>query len=245
MPDRTERFEILPTAAAVARGAADRILTAAQHAIAARGRFNLVLAGGRTPIAAYTLLVGAAADWERWHCFLGDERCLPADHPGRNSVAAARAFLDHVPIPAQNLHLIHAERGPVAAALDYELTLGGTPGAAPWLPFDLVLLGMGEDGHTASLFPGHPIPDGTLVMPVLDAPKPPPQRVSMTPKALSACREILVLVTGADKATALAAWRAGAALPVARVAALGPARVMVDREALGEAPGSSAAKSTA
>lgn len=222
-------FEMLASAQQVAARAADVILLAAAGAIAAHGRFHLVLAGGRTPLAAYARLVGAAADWARWHIFFGDERCLPAADPGRNSLAAAQCFLDRVPIPAENLHLIPAERGPVAAAAAYQATL------EPRLPFDLVLLGMGEDGHTASLFPGHPVPSGPLVIPVVDAPKPPPRRVSLTPRALAATRALLILVTGADKAPALAAWRAGADLPVARVAALGGARVLVDRDALGTA----------
>ena len=223
MANGTERFERLPTMEQVAAETAGHIRAAAQRAIAERGRFLLVLAGGRTPLAAYGLLVGQPADWDRWHVFYGDERCLPADHPERNSVAAAGAFLDRVPIPGANRHLIHAELGPVAAAVDYERLLAG-----PWLPFDLVLLGMGEDGHTASLFPGHLAPDGPLVIPVTNAPKPPPQRVSLTPKALAASREMLMMVTGAEKAPALAAWRGGAELPVARVAALGAALVLVD-----------------
>ncbi|WP_295428129.1 6-phosphogluconolactonase [uncultured Thiodictyon sp.] len=222
-------FEMLADAQQVATRAADVILSAAELAIRGHGRFHLVLAGGRTPLAAYARLVGAAADWSRWHIFFGDERCLPAADPGRNSLAAAQCFLDRVPIPAANLHLIPAERGPAPAAAAYQAIL------EPRLPFDLVLLGMGEDGHTASLFPGHAVPSGPLVIPVDDAPKPPPRRVSLTPRALAATRALLILVTGADKAPALAAWRVGAELPVARVAALGGARVLVDRDALGTA----------
>jgi 6-phosphogluconolactonase len=219
------RFLQYDSAADVAAAAAGLILSAAVHAIHEHGRFNLVLAGGRTPIAAYTRLVGAAADWGRWHCFFGDERCLSRDDPERNSLAAARAFFDRVPIPASHLYPIAAEQGPVAAATAYQATL------AAHLPFDLVLLGMGEDGHTASLFPGQGVPDGPLVIPVTQAPKPPPERVSMTPKALAATHGMLILVTGRDKASALAAWRAGHDLPVARVASLGSALVLVDRDA--------------
>ena len=239
MPAGSVRFQSLATSADVAAATAEHKLAAAEQAVAARGRFLLVLAGGRTPIMACTLLVGKPAQWDRWSIFFGDERCLPPDHPERNSVAARQAFLDQVPIPPKNIYPMSAEQGPVAAALSYQRTLSGSAtgkSAAVRLPFDLVLLGMGEDGHTASLFPGRPVPDGPLVIPVLDAPKPPPKRVSLTPKALSAARAMLVLVTGADKAAALAAWRAGADSPVARVAASGAALVLMDRAAEGAAP---------
>ena len=219
--------ESLDSAAAVAAEAARRILTAAERSIAARGRFHLVLAGGRTPLAAYTLLVDRPAEWERWHIFLGDERCLPATDPERNSVAAGRAFLDRVPIPSANRHLIAAERGAEVAATAYELEI------APFLPFDLVLLGMGEDGHTASLFPGREIPLGHLVIPIHGSPKPPPDRVSLTQQALAASRDLLFVITGAGKRAALDAWRLGADLPVARVASTGSAVVLADLDALG------------
>ncbi len=227
------RFEVIDTAEAVASEAARVIRYAAARAIALRGRFQLVLAGGRTPLASYNLLVGDPADWDRWHIFLGDERCLPAEDGERNSVAATHAFLDRVPIPRENVHWIAAERGAAAAALDYEAKIAGR------LPFDLVLLGMGEDGHTASLFPGQEIPADRLAMPVYNAPKPPPERVSLTPRALADCRDLLVLVTGASKGAALAAWRAGADLPVSTVASLGAARVLVDRAADGGCDGRS------
>jgi 6-phosphogluconolactonase len=220
-------FEVLDTPQAVASETARVILAAAIRAISLRGRFQLVLAGGRTPLAAYNLLVGEPADWDRWHIFLGDERCLPADDTERNSVAAAHAFLDRVPIPRDNLHWIAAERGAAEAALDYEATVRERA------PFDLVLLGMGEDGHTASLFPGLEIPSDRLVAPVYNAPKPPSERVSLTPRALADCRELLILVTGAEKGAALAAWRAGADLPVSEVASGRAARVLVDRAADG------------
>lgn len=227
MPNRSIQLRCLPSPDAVAGEVARRMLGAAADAIAARGRFDLVLAGGRTPLAAYTLLVGQEADWDRWHIFLGDERCLASSDPGRNSVAATRAFLDRVPIPTDNIHWIPAELGSEAAAAAYGSTIES------WLPFDLVLLGMGEDGHTASLFPGHSVPAGPLVIPVHGSPKPPPERVSLTPRALAACREMLVLITGADKGEAVAAWRRGTDLPVARVASMASATVLIDQAAAG------------
>lgn len=222
----------LRDADAVAPEVAGQILAAAAEAIGARGRFALVLAGGRTPLAAYNLLVGEDADWDRWHIFLGDERCLAASDAGRNSVCAAKAFVDRVPIPADNVHWIPAELGGQPAAEAYESVV------APVLPFDLVLLGMGEDGHTASLFPGHALPEGPLVIPVKGAPKPPPERVSLTPRALAACRQMLILITGADKRGAVDAWRRGADLPVVRVASQGRARVLIDKAAAGGCVGS-------
>ncbi|MGE5154763.1 MAG: 6-phosphogluconolactonase [Bdellovibrio bacteriovorus] len=227
MPNRSIQVRCLSSATEVAAETAREILAAADSAIAVRGRFALVLAGGRTPLAAYTLLVGQAADWDRWHIFLGDERCLEPSDAGRNSVAATRTFLDTVPIPTSNIHWIPAELGAEAAAAAYQRVI------AAFLPFDLVLLGMGEDGHTASLFPGQPVPDGPLVIPVQGAPKPPPERVSLTPRALSDCLEMLILITGPDKREAVAAWRRGEDLPVARVASLSPAKVLMDEGAAG------------
>jgi 6-phosphogluconolactonase len=229
MLNGTLHFDLFASPHAVAAAAAAHILSAATGAIADRGRFSLVLAGGRTPLAAYGLLIGQPTNWERWHCFFGDERCLPADHPERNSLMATRAFLARVPIPQGNVHPIPGQSGPATAALEYEQILL----EHARLPFDLVLLGMGEDGHTASLFPGQPIPEDRLVMPVWGSPKPPAERVSLTPRALAATRAMLILVTGAEKAAAYAAWRAGADLPVAGVAALGATLVLVDRAAAG------------
>ncbi len=227
MSDESIAFLLYESVEQVAAAAAGRILTAARDAIDARGRFLLVLAGGRTPVVAYTLLVDQVADWDRWHIFFGDERCVPADHPDRNSLAASRAFLDRVPIPASNRHPIAAEQGAEIAAARYEARI------RPLLPFDLVLLGMGEDGHTASLFPGHPPhPDG-LVTAVHAAPKPPPDRVSLTPRALAATRAIVILVTGRGKRRALADWRRGVDLPVSRVASAGKTEVLMDRDAAG------------
>jgi len=220
--------ETLANADAVARRAAREILASAARAIAARGRFRIVLAGGTTPLAAYGDLVGGDAGWDAWEVYFGDERCLPPDDAGRNSLAAARALLGRVRMAPHQIHPIPAELGPELAAAAYARTI------EPALPFDLVLLGMGEDGHTASLFPGRVMAADALVVPVREAPKPPPERVSLTPRALAACREMLVLVTGAAKRQAFSAWRNGEDLPIARVARAGRARVLVDREAAGE-----------
>ena len=157
--------EVLPTAHDVAARASEIILAAARSAIEQRGDFSLVLAGGSTPADCYTLLAAAQADWRRWHIYFGDERCLDPSDPERNSAMAAARLTDRVPIPAQQVHPIPTERGPQVAANDYRDTIRGQ------LPFDLVLLGMGEDGHTASLFPGHEHPGEALVVPVHEFPE--------------------------------------------------------------------------
>jgi len=222
---------VLPDADAVAAATAEIVLSAAAEAIAARGAFRLVVAGGTTPMAAYRLLTDAEADWAHWHIYHGDERCLPVADADRNSRATDEAWLSRVPIPSEQVHPIPAEQGAEDAAAAYE------PVVAAALPFDLVLLGMGEDGHTASLFPGHEILPGPLVMAVHDSPKPPPDRVSLTPSALCRTRQMVVMVTGAAKRPALARWQAGEGLPVARVAAGGSALVLLDQAAMPDTAG--------
>ncbi len=215
-------WQLLSDSGTLALEASRRIARAARRAIAARGMFSLVLAGGTTPRRSYERLAGSEQEWAAWRLFYGDERCLPPGHPERNSRMVEATGLAE---KAGAHHPIPAELGAEAAAEDYAGTIRDE------LPFDLVLLGMGEDGHTASLFPGREYPGG-LVIPVHDAPKPPPDRVSLTPGALRACREMLVLVAGGSKREALARWRAGADLPVARVADLPQATVLVERRLL-------------
>jgi 6-phosphogluconolactonase len=224
------RFEVLENAEAVAQRAVHDILFHAAKAIAARGLFRILLAGGRTPTAAYRLLARAAADWTAWEIYFGDERCAPVGSDDRNDVAARRTWLEHVAIATDRVFAIPAELGAEQAAEVYAKRV------ALALPFDLVLLGVGEDGHTASLFPGREVAAGALVVPVHDAPKPPPDRVSLTPKALADTAAMLVLVTGAGKAGAVAAWRSGGDLPIAKVAAAGRARVLMDRAAANKVP---------
>jgi 6-phosphogluconolactonase len=219
--------DILPDAAAVAATAAQRILHSGRAALAARGRCHLVLAGGTTPAAAYRHLAQSGQDWTGWRFYFGDERCLPATDPQRNSRMACDAWLDPVGIAPEHILAIPADLGPEEAARRYE------PVIAAARPFDLVLLGMGEDGHTASLFPGQDFPEQRLVMPVFAAPKPPPERVSLTPQALGHAHQVLILVTGRGKHQALLDWQSGAPLPIAQVAARGNARVLLDQEAAG------------
>ncbi len=204
-------WRVLADADAVALAAARLIIQAAAESIEQRGRFRLVLAGGRTPEAAYRLLAHQAIDWTRWECYFGDERCLPVDHAERNSQMVERALLSQIPLAPGEVHPIAAERGAEEAAAAYARIIAAA------VPFDLVLLGVGEDGHTASLFPGRPLDPEAWVIPVHDAPKPPPERVSLGLRGLQSSRHLLVLATGAGKREALRGWRAGAALPIAQV----------------------------
>ncbi len=204
-------YKIFSDGDAVAKDACQRIIEAAEQAIAQRGAFKIVLAGGTTPEATYRELAQQESDWSKWHIYIGDERCLPADDAERNSVMAARSLTDHVAIPENQIYLIHAEKGAELAAMAYAKIVESA------LPFDMVLLGMGEDGHTASLFPDHEHDAAELTHAVHNAPKPPSDRISLSASALSNTAELLMLITGAGKKEPLAHWRAGEMLPIATI----------------------------
>lgn len=228
MNQQDVRWHACADTAELAQRACNAVLEQAARAISARGNFHLVLAGGSTPQAAYHLLRHAVTDWAAWHIYFGDERCLPSGHAERNSYMADEAWLCHVPIPAAQIHAIPAERGARAAAAAYAKTLAAIG------RFDCVLLGLGEDGHTASLFPGHEqgahaaVP---AVLPVFDAPKPPPERVSLSAARLSRARAVWFLVAGAGKREAVSQWRAGAAIPAAAIRPAAGVDVLVDAAA--------------
>lgn len=195
----------------LAAAAARRILNVARAAIAARDAFHLVLAGGETPLPVYRRLAVAEAQWRSWHLYFGDERWLPLGHPGRNETAIRREWLERVPIPDAQIHAIAPQTDPERAAACYRQALHSVA------TFDLVLLGLGTDGHTASLFPGTTaaVQD---VFSVRDAPGAFPVRITLSPERLRRSRALLFVVAGAGKRAALAAWRDGAELPAARVA---------------------------
>lgn len=173
------RWHLFSTANQLAEQAAQDILNAAQTAISDHGAFHIVLAGGTTPKVIYKLLAKAGSDWQHWHIYLGDERCLPVNDPERNSVMATECLLQYVTIPQEQVHFMPTELGSEAAAESYRKTLANISG------FDMVLLGMGEDGHTASLFPGHVNDLNDTVHAVSNSPKPPSDRVSISAAALS------------------------------------------------------------
>ena len=210
----------------VAAAVAQHVLSLAEEAISLRGAFKIVLAGGSTPEQCYRLIAQSKVDWTNWHIYFGDERCVPADASERNSVMAQQAWLNQVAIPSEQIHAIPAELGPECGAEIY------APIVQDALPFDAVLLGMGEDGHTASLFPGHDHDDTLLTVAVHHSPKPPPERVSLSYRALASARKVMILVTGIAKHPAVTAWRAGDPLPVALIMPHTPVEVHIDKAAL-------------
>lgn len=202
---------------AVAKACAQIIIEQANQAIQQRGAFHLVTAGGTTPLNVYKLLAQCPAsqtDWQKWHIYLGDERCLPAEDAERNSTALHQAWLKLGTIPTQNIHFMPTELGMVQAAQAYQKMVE----AIEW--FDLTLLGMGEDGHTASLFPGHSYPENLSVITESNSPKPPKQRVSLSFSRLAQSRWVIKLITGASKAPAVKQWLAGQCLPIQQVEGL-------------------------
>ena len=208
--------------------AVEMITSAATQAISARGKFRIALAGGATPRTIYEKLVEIKTDWRAWHIYFGDERCLPPYDPERNSAMVDAAWLKHVPIPQQQIYVIPAELGAVKAASEYAKVLQGVP------EFDLVLLGLGEDGHTASLFSSHEWgiePASPSVLAVHHAPKPPAERVTLSAWRLSRARQVIFLVSGASKHEAVVQWRNGTAIPASAIMPVNGVDVLVDRAA--------------
>lgn len=153
-------IEIFADRNALVRAEADRFVKLTRHAIDSRDRCLVALSGGSTPEPLYQLLAklpyASQIEWSRVHLFWGDERCVPPDHADSNYRMTRESLLDHVPLPTENVHRIRGEDDPHQAAEAYEHTLRAFIGAEnpPWRSFDVLLLGMGPDGHTASMFPG-------------------------------------------------------------------------------------------
>ena len=198
-------IESFPTPETLADAVARHIVARAAGAIAATGRFTLALAGGSTPRAAYELLATEVfahrVEWERVHVLWGDERCVPPDDPRSNYRMAKEALLDRVPIPAHQIHRIRGEDDPDKAAAQYERELRALLDGEG---LDLVLLGLGGDGHTASLFPGQAAVRETArwVVPVY-VPEMKMWRITLTPALLNQSRNVTFVVSGAGKALRL------------------------------------------
>lgn len=182
-------------AEAAAHYCASLLADTIREALATRGAAHVALSGGNTPIRAYQLLGGQVGSGEGVHLWLADERCVALDDPDSN----AKLITETVKLPAATLHTVDGTLGPDGAAAAYAQELGD-------VVLDAVLLGLGPDGHTASLFPGHGTLEqhGSRVLPVYDSPKPPPERVTMSLDTLGQARSLLLLVTGEGKAEPLA-----------------------------------------
>jgi 6-phosphogluconolactonase len=223
--------KVYPDRASLARAAAEHFVTRASEALAARGLFTVALSGGSTPRPTYALLASADnadagrrrpgsgrqhprefalhVDWPRVHVFWGDERCVPPDHPNSNYRMAREALLEKVPIPTENVHRIRGELPPDQAAAAYQSELKSFLGAGG--RFDLILLGMGADGHTASLFPGtaaiHERTRWVVAHYVRRQGRRPDKlgvwRITLTPIVINGAAHVIFLVSGAGKAERL------------------------------------------
>jgi 6-phosphogluconolactonase len=193
----------------LSRAAADLFVEQAKQSIAERDRFLVALNGGNTPTRLFQLLVAdyrEKVDWSKVYIFWGDERCVPPTEAGSSYGQARDILLSHVLIPDSNIQRIKGELSPEEASKDYSLTLRSF--AAPpleWPRFDLVYLGMGEDGHTASLFPGSPvdIPEPTIPVTAHYQDRP-ANRVTLTPTVFNTAHMIVFMAVGENKANTLA-----------------------------------------
>lgn len=207
------QIQVLPDAAALARATAIVVVDAAQRAVADHGRFHVVLSGGSTPKALYSLLADdpelrAQVPWDGTFFFFGDERCVPPDHPDSNYRTANEALFMKVGIAPDHIFRMSGEKQAAAAADEYEQALRSHFALrGPELPrFDLVLLGMGPDGHTASLFPGtSALEERSRLVTANWVEKLHAHRVTMTAPALNHAAMVVFLVHGHDKSTALKA----------------------------------------
>ena len=240
--------QVLPDAATLARVAADLVVRIAQDAIVNRGRASIALSGGTTPQRLYSVLAGpphtTRLDFSAIDFFFADERCVPPDDPRSNYGLVRRVLLEPVHLPAERVHHIHGELPPAQAADDYDRELRRCFPNADWPGLDLALLGLGTDGHTASLFPGDmTVQQTTAWVAAVEATAPPMvpgealvpvrNRVTLTLPAINHARHVVFLVDGADKADVVARVLAGDTdLPAARIRpAAGQLRWLVSKSA--------------
>lgn len=205
------------------------ILDGATKSIRQRGEFHFVLSGGDTPRRLYQQLRFIHTNWSAWHIYFSDERCLLTGDKNLNSRMAGEAWFDHVPIPKNQLYVIPVEFGASRAAYEYARTLRFVG------VFDLTFLGLGEDGHTASLFPGHEwgsVPGSPDTLAIFDAPKAPQHRVSMSAVRLSRSRQVMFLVRGKSKHMAVAKWRKGNNIPARAIMPIAGVDVLLESSLL-------------
>lgn len=197
------QIEIYPDRAALITRSKDLVVEYVQAAIAARGTCSIALSGGSTPKPLYEALAKEDLPWSQLQIFWGDERYVPVDHPDSNAGAAKAAWLDQVPIPVEQVHLTPTHYdNPVDAAVAYAQTIRQVLGEAPWPQIDINLLGMGDDGHTASLFP-HTLALGVSDRLVTVGEKAGTPRITFTVPFINHSRAVIFLVAGSNKQTAL------------------------------------------
>ncbi len=214
-------IEVLPDGETLALRAADLFAVAAQEAAAARGRFAVALSGGATPRAFFRMLArqqfSQKVPWRRTHLYWVDERCVPVDDPASNYGMARDTFIKHVPVPTVNVHRVHGEEPPEVAASGYadELAaLAALERPRVDLPvFDLVVLGLGADGHTASLFPHSDVLDDDEHLAVATEAPSGGSRVTVTLPVINAARHVWFLVAGDEKAGMVAEVLEGLRVP--------------------------------
>ena len=246
-PGRSPRLRVFPDARALVRAAAAQVLWRGRRAVRERGTFNLVVAGGTTPMALYQGLGSrrtAASDlWRHTHLFWGDERAVPPDDPASNYGVAWKVGLQRLAVPPENVHRVLGESADARrAAILYESDLRSHFTGSAWPRFDLVLLGLGADGHIASLFPGSDaLSERERWTEVAEGGEPPVARVTLTLPALNAATDVLFLVTGQRKTEALGrllGLPGDHPLPAQRVSPRGERLVFADRAAMGQPAGS-------
>jgi 6-phosphogluconolactonase len=240
MSEMIGRIEVLPTPLALARHVAEWMTAAA---LASKRPFRVSLSGGSTPKTLYGLLASdefrGRFPWQRVSWYWGDERFVPYDHPDSNYRMTREAMLAEAPVPPENIHPIPTDGTPEHAAQRYERSLQEAYGAAAFDPvrplFDITLLGLGPDGHTASLLPGEPVLEERKRWVVAVSHGRPEVRITMTYPVIESSRHVAFLVAGREKAAILRAIRdGGSQVPAARVRPVGKLFWFVDSAAAGE-----------
>lgn len=187
------------------------ILSIANESIKKNSKFSIVLAGGNSFLDSYKILRESNSDWKKWHIYIGDERCLPINDKERNDKIINDVWLNNDKIPKKNINFIKAELGIKNAVQQYETILNNITS------FDLVLLGMGDDGHTASLFPNHSYDQDKSVVAEYNSPKYPKERISLSYSRLNNSKNVFKLVSGRSKSKALGLWINNEELPINQI----------------------------
>ena len=211
MKKSNDNWLIFDDKASLSKALAQAILDIAEKTILKKDYFSIVLTGGQSVLGLYKILSKSNSSWDKWHIYIGDERFLPVGHKDRNDRVIKKVWLDGSKIPKKNIHFIKAELGLINARVEYENKIKRIK------KFDIVLLSMGEDGHIASLFPGHIHPKRQLVVVEKNSPKPPKERISMSYKQLNKANHVFKLIIGESKQESINLSQKKADLPVSRV----------------------------